>query len=226
MKNRPLIILAGLIGLVVIIIAAGWYFVSPLFINNTVDEAFPFEVPTTAEVDAMSEAERLAMEQEFLAAVPSEAELAALSPEERNEVGAKVDAAAAAIMTDNETEDMMPETTGEPVILSQGQIMGIDSFHQGTGQATIYQLPEGGQVLRFEEFDVTNGPDLHVILVKNPNPVNSADVGQDYLDLGSLKGNIGSQNYDIPAGTDLSQYQSVVIYCVPFQVVFASATLQ
>jgi hypothetical protein len=225
MKNRPLIILAGLIGLVVII-AAGWYFVSPLFINNTVDEAFPFEVPTTAEVDAMSEAERLAMEQKFLAAVPSEAELAALSPEERNEVGAKVDAAAAAIMTDNETEDMMPETTSDPVILSKGQIMGIDSFHQGTGQATIYQLPEGGQVLRFEEFDVTNGPDLHVILVKNPNPVNSADVGQDYLDLGSLKGNIGSQNYDIPAGTDLSQYQSVVIYCVPFQVVFASATLQ
>jgi hypothetical protein len=102
--------------------------------------------------------------------------------------------------------------------------MGADSFHQGSGQATIYQLPEGGHVLRFEEFDVTNGPDLHVILVKNPSPVSSADVGDDYIDLGSLKGNIGNQNYDIPAGVDLSQYQSVVIYCVPFHVVFATAT--
>jgi hypothetical protein len=223
MKNRPLIIIAGLIGAVVLI-AAGWYFVSPLFINNAVDEAFPFEAPTAAEMAGMSEAEKQALEEEFLAAVPSEAELAALSPDERNEVGAKVDAAAATIMTDNETEDMMPETAGEPVILSQGQFMGADSFHQGSGQATIYQLPEGGHVLRFEEFDVTNGPDLHVILVKNPSPVSSADVGDDYIDLGSLKGNIGNQNYDIPAGVDLSQYQSVVIYCVPFHVVFATAT--
>jgi hypothetical protein len=40
-----------------------------------------------------------------------------------------------------------------------------------------------------------------------------------------LKGNIGSQNYEIPADVDVSQYQSVVIYCMPFHVVFSTATL-
>jgi hypothetical protein len=196
-----------------------------LFIDDKVDEAFPFEVPSAAEVAAMSETEKAAMEQEFLAAVPSEAELAGLSPEEQSEVGAKVDAAAAVLMDDDETDDMMPETAGEPVVISQGQFAGTDSVHQGAGQATIYQLPEGNHVLRFENFNVTNGPDLHVILVKHPNPANSNDVGDDYIDLGSLKGNVGNQNYDIPAGVDLSLYQSVVIYCVPFHVVFATAPL-
>jgi hypothetical protein len=46
-----------------------------------------------------------------------------------------------------------------------------------------------------------------------------------YLDLGSLKGNIGNQNYEIPAGTDISEYQSVVIYCLPFHVIFSTATI-
>jgi hypothetical protein len=50
-------------------------------------------------------------------------------------------------------------------------------------------------------------------------------VGSDYIDLGFLKGNIGDQNYDLPAGVDLSQYNSVVIYCLPFHVVFSTATL-
>jgi hypothetical protein len=224
MKNRLIVMLIAGLALLVFI-AVGWYLVSPLFINNTVDEAFPFEAPTEAEMAAMSEAEKAAMEQEFLAAVPSEEELADLSPEERNEVGAKVDAAAAVIMTDSETEEMMPETAEEPVVLSAGEFMGADSAHQGAGQATIYQLPEGNHILRFEEFNVTNGPDLHVILVKNPAPANADDIGDDYIDLGSIKGNIGNQNYDIPADVDLSQYNSIVIYCVPFHVVFATAPL-
>jgi hypothetical protein len=46
-----------------------------------------------------------------------------------------------------------------------------------------------------------------------------------YLDLGSLKGNLGNQNYDIPAGTDINQFKSVVIYCLPFHVVFSTADL-
>jgi hypothetical protein len=223
MKRNTLVILVGLIGFV-LIAAAGWYFVSPLFINNQVDEAFPFEVPTEAEVATMSGADKAAMEQAFLSAVPSEAELADLSPEEQAEVGAKVDAAAAVLMDDDEIDDMMPEMAGEPVVIAMGQFAGTDSVHQGSGQAAIYQLAEGNHVLRFENFDVTNGPDLHVILSKHPNPLNSNDVG-DYIDLGSLKGNIGNQNYDIPADVDLAQYQSVVIYCVPFHVVFATAGL-
>ena len=47
-----------------------------------------------------------------------------------------------------------------------------------------------------------------------------------YIDLGKLKGNIGNQNYPIPADLDLSPGGSVVIYCVPFHVIFSVASLQ
>jgi hypothetical protein len=70
-----------------------------------------------------------------------------------------------------------------------------------------------------------NGPDLHVLLANHPAPADRAEGMASYLDLGSLKGNVGSQNYEIPASADISQFQSVVIYCEPFHVVFSTATL-
>ena len=77
------------------------------------------------------------------------------------------------------------------------------------------------RILRLEDFMVTNGPDLHVLLVENVE----GDMG-NYIDLGSLKGNIGAQNYEIPADVDLSQFSGVMIYCQPFHVVFSTAPLQ
>ena len=71
---------------------------------------------------------------------------------------------------------------------------------------------------------MTNGPYLHVLLVQNPSPTGRADLGE-YVDLGSLKGNVGSQNYDIPEGIDVAQFESIVIYCKPFHVVFSVAEL-
>lgn len=123
------------------------------------------------------------------------------------------------------TEDQAPEAQAiQPVVVLQGQFKDAGSFHKGSGTGTIYQLPDGGHLLRLEDFTVTNGPDLHVLLASNPSPTGRADLG-DYVDLGSLKGNIGNQNYEIPADTDLSQFKSVVIYCKPFHVVFSTAAL-
>lgn len=119
-------------------------------------------------------------------------------------------------------EDMPGD--GGPVAKSIGQFEDFDDFHRGSGTATIYELEDGSQVLRLEDFEVTNGPDLHVLLVPHDNPGASGDL-EGYLDLGQLKGNIGDQNYDIPAGMDLSGYGSVVIYCKPFHVIFSVATL-
>ena len=74
---------------------------------------------------------------------------------------------------------------------------------------------------------MTNGPELHVILSPNPAPESRDDVHQPgYLDLGSLKGNVGNQNYEIPADVDVSALSSVVIYCSPFHVVFSIAPLK
>ncbi len=111
-----------------------------------------------------------------------------------------------------------------PNALLGGEFRDADANHHGTGTATIYQLDDGSTLLRFEDFEVTNGPDLHVYLVPHDSPTASADL-DGYVDLGSLKGNIGDQNYEIPDGIDASEFGSVVIYCVPFHVFFSIAPL-
>ena len=126
--------------------------------------------------------------------------------------------------TSTAAEDM-PEP--DPTKLLSGQFVGADSFHQGSGDVGVYLLADGSRILRFDDIDITNGPDLHVIL----SPVGSAEGRDDvmatgYVDLGSLKGNRGSQNYDIPADVDITNGDwTVVIYCEPFHVIFATAEL-
>ncbi len=218
-KNSKLII--GIL-VVAIILAAGWYLASPLFINNAVDEAFPFEVPDATTLANMDGDEMAALEAEFMDAVPDEATVANLSDEDREAVTAEVMEAAAAVMADKAMNDAMP--AAEWVTAVSGTFVGADNFHEGEGTAVVLQ--QGDQrVLRFEDFRVTNGPDLHVILSKSADPIGSGDLGDDYIDLGSLKGNVGNQNYELPTDLDLSEYQSVVIYCQPFHVIFASASL-
>lgn len=117
-------------------------------------------------------------------------------------------------------------TPGAPVILRAGMFRDADKLHKGSGDAGLYRLADGGHVLRFENLKVTNGPDLHVYLVKHPGPEASSDVTADnYIDLGALKGNIGNQNYTIPAGTDVATFGSVVVWCRAFGVLFSTAPL-
>jgi hypothetical protein len=134
------------------------------------------------------------------------------------------------LFIDNQVEEPLPSvemgeemSDGALTAVLSGTFTDADASHKGSGTATIYQQGEA-QLLRFQDFNVTNGPDLHVLLSTSPNPTSQDGLGE-YLDLGSLKGNVGDQNYDIPAGTDLSQYQSIVIYCQPFHVVFSTAVL-
>lgn len=111
--------------------------------------------------------------------------------------------------------------TGAGTVVAQGQFRDGDSFHKGEGSAKLYRLGDGSHLLRFEVFRVTNGPDLHVFLAENAEPKSGR-----YVDLGKLKGNIGEQNYAVPRDLDLGAYRTVVIYCVPFSVVFSTAALQ
>lgn len=123
-----------------------------------------------------------------------------------------------------EMSEPMPEAMAGAQTLKRGEFRDADSFHRGSGQAVIYRLADGSHVLRLEELNVTNGPALHVLLVPHPDPGSREEVA-GYLDLGRLKGNIGSQNYEIPPGTDVAPLMSVVIYCKPFHVLFAVAPL-
>ncbi|MGQ0568026.1 MAG: DM13 domain-containing protein [Armatimonadota bacterium] len=115
---------------------------------------------------------------------------------------------------------------GQPVTLATGQFVGADSSHQGEGRALVIRLPDGQRFLRFENFKVTNGPDLYVYLSGHPAPRNSGQLHQGAAhQIGLLKGNIGNQNYALPADLDLSKFKSVAIYCKRFSVMFASAEL-
>lgn len=88
--------------------------------------------------------------------------------------------------------------------------------------AELQRLADGTLNVLLKDFSVTNGPDLQVVLSKSAD----GDYSGEDLVLSKLKANNGAQNYTIPAGTDLAQYKSVIIWCKPFDVVFAYAPLE
>ena len=115
-----------------------------------------------------------------------------------------------------------PETKpAEPVILAAGEFQGRDDAHQGSGTAQIVQEGER-RVLRLQDFSSTEGPDLYVYLVQNPDTFDADAVGE-FLDLGLLKATTGDQEYEIPAGADLSKYGGVQVYCLSFRFIFSNA---
>src|SRR6266404_7626107 len=101
--------------------------------------------------------------------------------------------------------------------------------HNTSGRATIYQEQDGKLVLRLTNFKTSNGPDVHVILIAAKNADDDANFlksNTDKLELGKLKGNEGDQNYEIPAGTDLTKFRAVSIYCERFNANFGAAPLE
>ena len=110
-------------------------------------------------------------------------------------------------------------------VLAKGEFHNADKTGSGTG--TIYQLADGKRVLRLTNFSVENGPDLHVRLIAADDAKDTASVAKtDNVELGKLKGNKGSQNYDVPENVDLSKYKVVSIWCNRFSVNFAAAPLK
>ena len=101
-----------------------------------------------------------------------------------------------------------------------------DVAHTGKGTATIYKLADGNRVLRFSNFETSNGPDVHVYLVAADDAKDSDTVKKaGFVEVGALKGNIGDQNYELASDLDLSKYRAVTIWCKRFGVNFATAPL-
>jgi hypothetical protein len=109
--------------------------------------------------------------------------------------------------------------------LAEGRFISLE--HDSRGRALVVETEDGKRFLRFEEFETSNGPDLLVYL-SSKTPSGTDDwhgYDQDFVDLGPLKGNVGDQNYEIPAGVDLDRYSTAVVWCRRFEVGFAAATL-
>lgn len=110
-----------------------------------------------------------------------------------------------------------------PVEVGRGGFRSLE--HKTSGSAIAYAAPDGSRLLRLEDFDTSNGPDLRVILSSAPASDDWRIWGNDYVELARLKGNVGSQNYEIPADVDLSRYGRVVIWCFRFKVGFGVADI-
>ncbi len=203
-----------LVGLVLVVAGASITFPlwRPLFINDVVNEAFPgLSTEQQANFQTMPADQQAALR-----------EMATANPTMAAEMVKSVLEPTVAAPAD---EHAMPEGAA-PTAIKSGTFIQIDILHGAEGTATVYHLGDESHFLRFEDFRSTNGPDLHVILSSAEAPRSHEELGEDYIDLGQLKGNVGNQNYEIVSEVDLSRYKSVVIYCLPFQVVFSTATLR
>ncbi|PWI13076.1 electron transporter [Streptomyces sp. Act143] len=118
-------------------------------------------------------------------------------------------------------------TQSGPQTLASGEL--ISHEHATSGTVRLVRLADGSHVVRLENLDTSNGPDLRVWLTDAPVKEGTAgwrvfDDGK-YVSLGKLKGNKGSQNYVVPEDVDLSGYSSVSIWCDRFDVSFGAAEL-
>ena len=118
-----------------------------------------------------------------------------------------------------------PEASaGSPTRLASGSFHSV--AHKCSGTATLYKLADGNRVLRLTDFETSNGPDVHVYLVAAQDAADNDTVTHSgFIELGSLKGNIGDQNYDLPSDVDLTKYRAVTIWCRRFSVNFGTAPL-
>ena len=240
----------------VVMVWLGWSLGSPLFTNKTVEEEFPFAftavVPADMELEEIEPimAGMASVTQVVDEAMPADGIIAGVGLDQPGTSSVILTEPDRLMLTDGmaavsegiETSDgvmmekgltliadaMAKIDTDKPaaMALKTGEFKDADSFHRGEGQATIYRGADGSHLLRLESLDVTNGPDLHVILSPHADPDNPGQVKTEgYVDLGKLKGNRGNQNYPIPSDVDIGSYSSVVIYCKPFSVVFSVASL-
>jgi hypothetical protein len=205
----------GITTAIVIIIGVGTYYLaSPLFISTEVNEPLPtsaVESEVYQKFITMSEEEKLDTAKQ-------------MSPEEREEI---MTTASKINNSVNESMDQIPQqqqqtqnTITTASTLRTGSFVGVgDGIHNAEGEAKVIPFQnENSNILRLENLRVTNGPDLYVYLATDKTAL-------DFVNVGKLKANNGNQNYDIPAGTDLTNYDTVLIWCRPFSVLFGSAEL-
>jgi Electron transfer DM13 len=87
-----------------------------------------------------------------------------------------------------------------------------------SGRALVL-VQNGAYSIAFENLNAGNGPDLHVYLSKETNPIN-------FIHLGKLKSTRGNQVYALNASPDFSQYKYALIFCQQYNILFGSAELK
>lgn len=193
------------IGIIVGVIVIGVVLASPLFYDVQVDEPLPLALNNIQE--------GLTYEK-----------FTTMNDDERKEIVEKMPDKVKEMVMEKASTMIVPvsEREFEPLVISSPiEILKSGTFeglvgHQAEGLARIIQINEM-TFLRFEEFEVTNGPDLRVYITPDGDVKNG-------IHLEKLKGSKGNQNYPLE-NIDVDVYDTVVIYCQPFGVYFGQAKL-
>jgi hypothetical protein len=202
-KNNLKKIIYSVIVLSLIIVT--FYLVSPLFISTEVNEPLPPNINNSVafeEFTRMTEDERTNMAR-------------SMTNEQKNQMLVQfAELGNNSRINDDLHTNVMTKSNQSS---ESATFVGVnDGIHNAEGLAKIIPLSDNSNILRLENLKVTNGPDLYVYL--------STDEGaSDYVNLGKLKANNGNQNYNLPPDTDLSKYNTVLIWCKAFSVLFGSA---
>lgn len=208
--HRGLAIGGALVALGLAIFVIVWFEPQKLFIDERVDETLEgFESPIAATTTAAPAATTTTTTVPPTTTLPPDDGVTTTST--------------TTTTTSTTTTTTTAAPTG-PVVLHQSEL--VSPGKAGTGDVFLIELEDGSRIIRFENLDVGNGPDLRVIL----SPSDLVDDRDAYhvdgfYDLGVLKGNQGNQNYEIPDEVDLTQYSTVAIFCIRFNYTFNAATI-
>ncbi len=193
-----------LIGVIVAVVVIGGILASPLFYETEIDEPLPVVLDkiesglTLTKFSDMDDTSRQLIVEKM--------------PDKVKEM--VMDEAAKFPISVSEEIDVMGDE--QRIFLQKsGNFDGL-AGHYAKGLAKIIEI-EGSTFLRFEDFEVTNGPDLRVYFTQDGDVKNG-------IHLEKLKGSKSNQNYELN-NIDIEQYNSVVIYCQPFGVFFGEAEL-
>ena len=213
--------------------------VVPAYDNDTVIESFP----AAAAVSAPSAAPALPAATDTTPMPAPPAELAAPMPTQPAPVAAEKKRAAApttstmvapaATAAETPTPTSPPQAevaapaaepapapaTSGPQRLRSGSFRGID--HRAEGTVVVYRQPDGRYVIGLEGIDIQPGPDYDLYLV----PGEDREDTKGGVRLGDLRGNRGTQFYDVPAGVNLENGPwTVLVWCQTFAVPVANST--
>jgi hypothetical protein len=192
-------------GFIAVIVIVGVALASPLFYDTEINEPLPVELEkiqqglTFNKFATMNDDDRQLVVDKM--------------PEKVKEM---VKAETMVTTVSEDMDEMKPDSPESSVeILKTGSFEGL-AGHYADGTAKIIKVGDL-TYLRFENFEVTNGPDLRVYLTSEGDVKNG-------LHLEKLKGSKGDQNY-LLENIDLQIYDTVIIYCQPFGVYFGEAQL-
>ncbi|WP_231129125.1 DM13 domain-containing protein [Candidatus Nitrosocosmicus hydrocola] len=216
---KKIMLLAVVIGAIVVTV----FLASPLFISTEVNEPFPTnsaESVSFENFNTLTEDARVKAAENMSISQKNELMIQYANSDGRNNTSILNEPMNETASFSSSSSSPSSTSAGLNNSIISGSFIGVnDGIHNAEGTAKIIPLQhDDANVLRLENLKVTNGPDLYVYLSTDKS-------ASDFVNLGKLKANNGNQNYNIPAGTDLTEYDTVLIWCKAFSVLFGSVDL-